>query len=138
MRTLVTVVERDATGVVVRGNRFLDYHYSIWLNPGNSAWVISDNSIVVDTLKDRTLFTVLCASDPYAVLGVKAAFNHRLHTDLVAGPATNTTAALDLVEKLTGLPGINIIDPDKLPVFRDFLVHILQIGESAAEAPRSA
>ena len=36
----------DATGVVVRGNRFLDYHYSIWLNPGNRAWVISDNSIV--------------------------------------------------------------------------------------------
>jgi len=36
----------DATGVVVRGNRFLGYHYSIWLNPDNSAWVISDNHIV--------------------------------------------------------------------------------------------
>ena len=35
-----------AAGVVVRGNRFLNYHYSIWLSPGNSAWVISDNTIV--------------------------------------------------------------------------------------------
>lgn len=35
----------DASGVVVRGNRFVDYHYSIWLSPGNSAWVISDNVI---------------------------------------------------------------------------------------------
>jgi hypothetical protein len=56
----------------------------------------------------------------------------------VAGPATNTSAALDLVEKLTGLPGINIIDPDELPVFREFLVHILQIEDAATRAPRSA
>ncbi|NKB69570.1 MAG: hypothetical protein GKR89_21075 [Candidatus Latescibacteria bacterium] len=32
--------------VVVRGNQFLGYHYSIWLSPDNSAWVISDNTIV--------------------------------------------------------------------------------------------
>jgi hypothetical protein len=36
----------DAAGVVVRGNRFADYSYSIWLEPGNRAWVISDNTIV--------------------------------------------------------------------------------------------
>jgi len=69
---------------------------------------------------------ILCATDPYAVVGVQKAYG--LMPDLVAGPATNTSAALDLVEKLTGLPGINIIDPDQLPVFRDFLVHILHIN----------
>jgi hypothetical protein len=58
--------------------------------------------------------------------------------DLVAGPATNTSAALDLVEKLTGLPGINIIDPDQLPVFRDFLVHILRIDAETRRVPGSA
>jgi hypothetical protein len=78
----------------------------------------------------------LCATDPYAVVGVQQAYG--LRPDLVAGPATNTTAALDLVEKLTGLPGLNIIDPDKIPVFRDFLIHILGIGGAARRAPRPA
>ena len=36
------------------------------------------------------------------------------------------------MEKLTGLPGINIIDPDQLPLFREFLVHILHIDANAA------
>jgi hypothetical protein len=42
------------------------------------------------------------------------------------------------VDKLTGLPGINIIDPDRLPVFRDFLVHVLQIDAGASSMPGSA
>ncbi|MBT6145539.1 MAG: hypothetical protein HOH74_08930 [Gemmatimonadetes bacterium] len=36
----------EATRVVVRGNHFRDYPYSIWLHPDNSAWVISDNTII--------------------------------------------------------------------------------------------
>ena len=80
---------------------------------------------------------IVCATDPYAVVGVQKAYG--LRPDLVAGPATNTTAALDLVEKLTGLPGINIIDPDQLPLFRDFLVHILHIdAETAAPHVRGS
>ena len=79
---------------------------------------------------------ILCATDPYAVVGVQQAYG--LRPDLVAGPATNTTAALDLVEKLTGLPGLNIIDPDKIPVFREFLIHILDIEGAARQAPRPA
>ena len=79
---------------------------------------------------------ILCATDPYAVVGVQQAYG--LRPDLVAGPATNTTAALDLVEKLTGLPGINIIDPDRLPVFREFLIHILGIDGAAQQVPRPA
>ena len=79
---------------------------------------------------------ILCATDPYAVVGVQKAYG--LTPDLVAGPATNTSAALDLVEKLTGLPGINIIDPDRLPLFRDFLVHVLQIDAGARRLPDSA
>jgi len=79
---------------------------------------------------------ILCATDPYAVVGVQKAYG--LMPDLVAGPATNTSAALDLVEKLTGLPGINIIDPDQLPVFRDFLVHILRIDAETRRVPDSA
>jgi hypothetical protein len=50
-----------------------------------------------------------------------------LRPDLVAGPATNTSAALDLVHKLTGLPGINVIDRRKIPEFRQFLIQTLGI-----------
>jgi len=95
-----------------------------------------NGAAAIDELGANVCCRILCATDPYAVVGVQQAYG--LRPDLVAGPATNTTAALDLVEKLTGLPGINIIDPDELPVFRDFLVHILQIGDAATQAPRSA
>ena len=73
----------------------------------------------IDELGDNIRCTVLCASDPYAVVGVQKAFG--LTPDLVTGPATNTSAAVALVEKLTGVRGINIIDPACEDEFRDFL-----------------
>lgn len=51
---------------------------------------------------------ILCASDPYAVRGVMDAF--ALEPDLVAGPAANTTAAVELVGKLTGVRALNLLD----------------------------
>ena len=50
-----------------------------------------------------------------------------LKPDLVTGPATNTTAAIDLVQKLTGVPAINIIDPDAEASFRDFIGSALSV-----------
>lgn len=50
--------------------------------------------------------SVLCASDPYAVLGVQTAFAFR--PTLVAGPAANTQAGIDLVAELTGLDAVNV------------------------------
>lgn len=73
----------------------------------------------IDELSGNIVCTILCASDPYAVVGVMKAFG--LVPDLVTGPATNTSAAIDLVHKLTGLRGINIIDPDAESAFRAFL-----------------
>lgn len=95
-----------------------------------------NGAAAIEELGANVRCCILCATDPYAVVGVQKAYG--LRPDLVAGPATNTTAALDLVEKLTGLPGINIIDPDQLPVFRDFLVHILRIDTGAAGQSGSA
>jgi hypothetical protein len=89
-----------------------------------------NGAAAIEELGANVCCCILCATDPYAVVGVQQAYG--LRPDLVAGPATNTTAALDLVEKLTGLPGINIIDPDQLPLFREFLVHILHIDANAA------
>lgn len=60
----------------------------------------------VDLLDDQVAFTLLCASDPYAVVGIEAAFGRS--PDLVAGIATNTTAGIELVEQLTGHPALNL------------------------------
>jgi hypothetical protein len=79
-------------------------------------------------LGDNICCTILCASDPYAVVGVRDAFG--LVPDLVTGPATNTTAAVDLVRKLTGVLGINIIDHAAEDEFRDFLASKLGVSLS--------
>lgn len=60
----------------------------------------------VDLLDDQVAFTLLCASDPYAVVGIEEAFGRS--PDLVAGIATNTTAGIDLVEQLAGHPALNL------------------------------
>jgi len=74
---------------------------------------------LVDELGDNIVCTILCASDPYAVVGVEKAFG--LRPDLVTGPATQTSAAVELVWKLSGLRGINIIDPAAKQRFHNFL-----------------
>ncbi len=59
----------------------------------------------------RVRFVLLCASDPYAVSGLIAAFDTR--PDLVAGGAANTTAGAALVQRLTGLRALNLQDPSR-------------------------
>ena len=66
---------------------------------------------------------ILCASDPYSVVGVEKAFG--LRPDLVTGPATSTSAAIDLVKQLTGVDALNIMDPECLPALRNVLKETL-------------
>ena len=91
-----------------------------------------NGAALMDELGDNIVCTILCASDPYAVLGVEKAFG--LVPDLVTGPATTTSAAVELVQKLCGLRGINIIDPSTKMAFRDFLRKQLHI--TTPQAPR--
>jgi hypothetical protein len=51
---------------------------------------------------------VVCASDPYAVAGVVDAFERR--PDLVSGRAASTDAGIALVERLTGLVALNVLE----------------------------
>lgn len=60
----------------------------------------------VAALDGHICCSVLCASDPYAVLGVRTAFAFK--PSLVAGPAANTQAGIDLVAELTGLDAVNV------------------------------
>ena len=68
-----------------------------------------NGSIAKEMIRDHVRFKLLCAQDPYAVVGVQQAFQRA--PDLVAGGAANTDAGIALVKKLSGLPALNLIDP---------------------------
>jgi hypothetical protein len=82
---------------------------------------------------DALRMTVLCASDPYAVVGVEVAFG--LTPDLVSGRATSTAAGCTLVQRLTGIRTLNLLDPASWPGLDEMLVAALA-DEPEAE-PRS-
>jgi hypothetical protein len=65
---------------------------------------------LVDLLGDTIAFTLLSASDPYAVVGIQTAWERSF--DLVAGPTANTRAGVALVHRLTGLPALDLLDFD--------------------------
>lgn len=72
-----------------------------------------NGAAAVRKLNDNIRLTILCASDPYAVVGVQSAFG--LQCDLVAGVCTNTTAAIELIQKLAGAPALNLLRKESLP-----------------------
>lgn len=63
----------------------------------------------MEALGDLVVLTILSASDPYAVAGVMDGFGRR--ADLVAGPASATSAGVELIHRLTGLPACNVLQP---------------------------
>lgn len=78
-----------------------------------------NGAIAIEALSQHVAFVVLCASDPYSVVGVQTGFG--LRPDVITGPATNTTAGIELAEKLTQLPALNLMDPKSLPRLREML-----------------
>jgi hypothetical protein len=72
-----------------------------------------NGDVVIERLKDLVRCTILCASDPYAVVGVMNAFGAK--PDLIAGRATSTTAALDLLAKLCPVKALNLLNRASLP-----------------------
>ncbi len=62
----------------------------------------------VRRISESVKLTILCASDPYAVLGIMEAFD--LVPDLVTGITSNTLAGVELVEKLTRVRCLNLRD----------------------------
>lgn len=66
-----------------------------------------NGAVAMEVLKDNIAMLVLCASDPYAVLGVQHAFGRK--PELVCGPAANTDSAVELVSKLCGVRALNLM-----------------------------
>ena len=93
-----------------------------------------NGAAAVEALRDLTRFTILCASDPYAVLGVQTAFGNGLRPDVVAGPAANTDAAIELVGRLTGLPALNLLDRANYPELTRLLAAALDDAPPGARA----
>ena len=84
-----------------------------------------NGSVAKEMIRDNVRFKLLCAQDPYAVVGVQQAFQRT--PDLVAGGAANTEAAIALVEKLTGLPALNLVDPANRDKLGDMLRKALDL-----------
>lgn len=85
-----------------------------------------NGAAAIDELSSNIVCTILCASDPYAVIGVREAFN--LQPDLVTGPATSTTAAIDLVRNLASVEAINVLESGASSKLGNFLQRSLTRG----------
>lgn len=86
-----------------------------------------NGTVALERILPQTRMTVLCASDPYAVVGVETAFG--LKPDLVSGPAANTSAAIALVRRLAGLPALSLIESGNWPSLRKLLIERFGTGE---------
>ncbi len=83
-----------------------------------------NGDLCIRALRKHIAFVVLCAWDPYSVVGVQKAFD--LQPDIITGPTTNTTAGILLAEKLTGIPALNLLNPESLPRLRQLLIEALK------------
>lgn len=67
-----------------------------------------NGDVALAGIRDLVRCTVLCASDPYAVVGVTKGFG--FEPDLVAGVATSTSAGVEVIRRLAGRPALNLLE----------------------------
>lgn len=79
----------------------------------------------VRLLGERIRCTVLCASDPYAVVGVIDAFG--TDPDLISGRAASTEAGVELVRRLTGKRALNLFGGSGGESLRRLLSETLEV-----------
>ncbi|MGR8933471.1 MAG: hypothetical protein ACU837_03685 [Gammaproteobacteria bacterium] len=78
-----------------------------------------NGSVAVEEIAPWIRCTVLCASDPYAVVGVISAFARK--PDIIAGGAANTSAGIALVKSLSGMNALNLQDKNSIPELKKIL-----------------
>jgi hypothetical protein len=89
-----------------------------------------NGAVAIKEIGRNVRVTILCASDPYAVLGVMSAFEAQ--PDLVTGIVANTDAGRELVEKLSGVRALSLKEPSSLPEVKA-LLHRKLWGEGPPE-----
>lgn len=87
-----------------------------------------NGSVAMELINENVSMMVLCASDPYSVMGVQHAFGRQ--PDLVSGPASNTDAAIKLVDTLCGLPALSMLRRSSRTELRNLLIDRLELGDS--------
>ena len=78
-----------------------------------------NGDIAVEKISPNIRWMVLCASDPYSVIGLMNAYGRT--PDMIAGVTTNTEAGIKLVSKLTGIKALNLLDRESLWELREIL-----------------
>ncbi len=86
---------------------------------GASPFEPYNGAIVLEEISEQIRFTVLCASDPYAVIGVSQSFG--ITPNIVSGITTNTTAGIELVEKLARVPALSLTTNESVDKLRTLL-----------------
>ena len=79
----------------------------------------------LEVIHPKVRCTVLCASDPYAVVGVTKGFG--FEPDLVAGLATSTSAGVEVVRRLAGKPALNLLNREAYDELDQLLIKQLMI-----------
>ncbi|MDX1420257.1 MAG: hypothetical protein R3181_09850 [Rubricoccaceae bacterium] len=69
-----------------------------------------NGAVAVEGVRAHVACTLLAASDPYAALGVMDAFGAT--PDVICGRATNTTAGVELAERLCGVRALDLTAPE--------------------------
>ena len=78
-----------------------------------------NGDLAIKAIKKNVICTILCASDPYAVLGVMKSFD--LKPSIVSGPAANTLGGSELIQKLCGIKALNLFEQSNLPALQKML-----------------
>ena len=78
---------------------------------------------LVDLIGEHVVFTILCASDPYAVVGIQHSWGRTF--DLLAGPTANNAAGVALAHELTGLPALDLLDAGTYSSLRQRLEEVV-------------
>ena len=110
MNTLLSLVAQEKPDVVVA-------------EIGASPFEPYNGAIVLEKIKPQICLTILCANDPYAVVGATDSFH--LTPDIISGIVANTTAGIKLVNQLTGIEAICPTDEHAIeqlmPILQDKL-----------------
>lgn len=106
LRQLLTQIANEKPDVVVA-------------EAGASPFEPYNGAVVLEEIQKQLRCTILCASDPYAVIGVSQSFG--LKPDLVSGVATSTMAGVELVEKLSGVKALSLPAAESLPPLMQML-----------------
>ena len=116
---------RDAIGALLSTVTHVDATVAV-VEAGASPLEPHNGATLVDLLGDNVAYTILCASDPYAVEGIKAAW--RRDFDLVGGPAANTAAGIQLVRRLSSLDALDLTDEESRPELKRRLEQVFGKG----------